>query len=830
MDRRPRGKRQRRRAQVGGRPARIGRILRAASLAAALVLVSFAATSESTIARSVSQAGKRVTIFDDGFESGHFSNWSVVHLGGDGTVAVQSSVVAEGKLAVELSETSNRGSRADLRKTFSARYSDLTASGSFRVLDQGAGLLPLFRFFDARWRQIATVYRQGQSIRVSYAGRHLLTRGTLPLNTWASVVLHVVTHGATSTVDLRLNGKSIYHTRKAHLGRTGVTTVQIGNDAAARAFTMAADAIRVQRGGFPLPSPPVNTSPPTVQITGRSVHAAAGSWSGKRPIAHRYRWLRCDPRGGHCKSIAHATKATYTIRGADIGRTVRVVVTSTNSVGAARVRSAARLVQSPPVNRRRPSIVGSARDGSVVTADRGRWTGTAPLGYAYQWLRCDARGANCAPIPGAAGIGYQVGTADLAGTLRVEVTASNGAGTAKATSAAIRAVAAPPLNRSLPSILGTPQDGQSLSADPGSWAGTPPIEYGYQWLRCDASGANCAAISGATRATYVVAGGDVGHTLRVNVTATNAVASATARSSAVKAAASLPVNATRPSISGSAQQGQTLTAVPGSWSGTPPISYAYQWLRCDSGGANCGSISGAHSSTYKLENADAGHKLRVEVTASNSGGSSTARSSATAVVKSALSGAVALWHMDETSGSTMNDSVGGHDGTLFHVQLGLPGTSGNAYGFNGSTSYVSVPSGGNLNPGSAKVTVTIHLKSTGTPLAPPRDWDLIRKGDFAPGGAEFKMEFQQTGQASCGFEGTAGYSELVAGPAINDGNWHTVKCVKTSSAIEVVVDGHTFSQKASIGSISNSDPVVIGAHPNADYYGGSLDEASIQLG
>jgi hypothetical protein len=92
------------------------------------------------------------------------------------------------------------------------------------------------------------------------------------------------------------------------------------------------------------------------------------------------------------------------------------------------------------------------------------------------------------------------------------------------------------------------------------------------------------------------------------------------------------------------------------------------------------------------------------------------------------------------------------------------------------------------------------------------------------------MELQQTGQVSCGFEGTSGYTELVAGPAVNNGQWHTAQCVKTASAIEVVVDGQTYSKSARLGSISNTQALVIGAHPGTDWYSGKLDEASLQFG
>lgn len=302
-------------------------------------------------------------------------------------------------------------------------------------------------------------------------------------------------------------------------------------------------------------------------------------------------------------------------------------------------------------------------------------------------------------------------------------------------------------------------------------------------------------------------------------------------------ALSPPSNTSPPTISGTAQVGQTLTASKGTWTGKK-LKYSYQWRRCDTAGANCVAISGATSSSYLLVSADQGHTIRVAVTARNSAGSATATSAATAVVQAAptsggggggTTGVVALWHMDETSGSSMFDSAGSHTGTLHSVTLGLAGASGFAYGFNGSTSYVSVPSASDLVPGTADLTVTLSLKTTVAPASP--DWDLIRKGLYNSPGGEFKMEYQPSGQASCGFQGSAGYAELTAGPAVNDGRWHTVSCKKTATAIAVVVDGTSYPKTANIGSITNSsDNVVIGARPGSEFFNGALDEASIRIG
>jgi hypothetical protein len=86
-----------------------------------------------------------------------------------------------------------------------------------------------------------------------------------------------------------------------------------------------------------------------------------------------------------------------------------------------------------------------------------------------------------------------------------------------------------PRSTELPTVSGTPAVGQTLTATPGTWSGKP-TSLAYQWQRCDAAGAACAGIPGATGQTYVVAETDFGSTLRVAVTARNAVGGAVATS------------------------------------------------------------------------------------------------------------------------------------------------------------------------------------------------------------------------------------------------------------------------------------------------------------
>ena len=186
-----------------------------------------------------------------------------------------------------------------------------------------------------------------------------------------------------------------------------------------------------------------------------------------------------------------------------------------------------------------------------------------------------------------------------------------------------------PSNASPPTVSGTAQIGQSLTASSGSWNGDTPMTFTYAWERCDTAGSNCAAIAGATSNVYSVAAADGGHTLRVAVTAHNASGTAAAESTqtGTVAAATAPQNTALPTITGTAAVGSTLTATNGTWSGSTPITYTYAWERCATNGATCAAISGATTETYKVASADAAHTLRVVVTATNAAGSGQATSS-----------------------------------------------------------------------------------------------------------------------------------------------------------------------------------------------------------
>ena len=207
------------------------------------------------------------------------------------------------------------------------------------------------------------------------------------------------------------------------------------------------------------------------------------------------------------------------------------------------------LAQTAPKNTAEPRISGSAVEGATLTTTAGDWTGTAPITYAYQWVRCPASGgksdgSDCASISGATTTAYIAGSADVGKRLRVRVTGSNADGSATVASNATSTIASGasgrPRNTKAPVITGTPALGSSLHSDTGAWAGSQPITYTFQWLRCDARGNNCVELAGERDDGYTVRDGDINHALRVRLTARNAQGSRNKLSSQTAVVASGP--------------------------------------------------------------------------------------------------------------------------------------------------------------------------------------------------------------------------------------------------------------------------------------------------
>lgn len=186
-----------------------------------------------------------------------------------------------------------------------------------------------------------------------------------------------------------------------------------------------------------LAAPPQETLQPTLSGTfrqGETITTSNGGFSNN-PTSFAYRWERCDSAGTNCAAIGGETGRRYRLRSADVGRTVRAIVTARNADGAGSANTKPSPVIADnvvPQNTRAPSIAGTPVVGATLTADPGAWTG-APT-FSYTWLQCDAGGAACTDTS-ARGRTYGVRSDDLGRTIRVQVRATNPQGNGTATSA-----------------------------------------------------------------------------------------------------------------------------------------------------------------------------------------------------------------------------------------------------------------------------------------------------------------------------------------------------------------------------------------------------------
>jgi hypothetical protein len=255
----------------------------------------------------------------------------------------------------------------------------------------------------------------------------------------------------------------------------------------------------------------------------------------------------------------------------------------------------------------------------VLTAISGAWSPT-PDSTSYQWY------AGGSAIAGATASTLTLTDDQVGLAIVVQQTASKaGYAAGVAASPPTRPVVGTDGGSSLiapmPTISGSAVYGSTLTAEPGTWS-PQPVTLSYQWKR------DSSAITGATKASYVLDPADIGHRLSVTVTGSkDGYATVSQTSAATTTVSAATLTAPTPTISGDAQQGHKLRANSGTW--TAKAKLAYQWNRSGS------AIGGATSSTYTPSEKDVGKTITVTVTGSLSGYVTAARTSkATATIAS----------------------------------------------------------------------------------------------------------------------------------------------------------------------------------------------------
>ena len=387
--------------------------------------------------------------------------------------------------------------------------------------------------------------------------------------------------------------------------------------------------------------------------TGQLLSATNGTWIGATG-SFTYQWRRCDSSGNNCSAIGGASASTYAVVSADVGSTLRVVVTASNVAGsttsspstATGVVTQAGVV-TPPTNTAIPSITLPTGEtvpmlGDTLFASAGSWSGSFPMTFTYQWKMCagnDPFNGPCFAVPGATASFFTVPASLYGQRIRVAVTATNSAASVAQNSVATEVVGAlPPRLTVTPPIVGQNVVGQTLSVDTGTWQGSTPMTFAFEWRRCDPPGdlSSCVPIAGATKRTYVLTTADIGFTLRVYITATNPAGSVLGTTNHIFPVIDRqhfgPSTISQPTIAGTVGLGLKLSADEGSFAGDTPIATSLVWQRCDATGSDCHTIRGATKTTYTPTPADFGSTLRVAVVATNAYGTIVAPSAETAPV------------------------------------------------------------------------------------------------------------------------------------------------------------------------------------------------------
>lgn len=298
-------------------------------------------------------------------------------------------------------------------------------------------------------------------------------------------------------VAVHLSTASTYLVMGADVGKKVSVTVTSRRPDLVPAVRTSAQTAAVATGSFEVAPVPTILGNPQV---GGTLTASPGAW--KPSAKFTYSWRVNDV------VVAGARSSTFIPRDVDAGKRVVVVVTgsSTGFTSLSRSSSPSAVVSSTTFSTApRPTLSGSSTVGGTVKAELGVWS-PVPGAYRYQWT------ANGTPIPGATYKEYTIMPAQLGMRLAISVTATlSGLVDKTVTSTPTNPVRPGTLKGPVPTISGTPKQGITLTANPGSWSPTG-VALSYQWLVAGA------VVPGATTQKFAPRAVDAGKTVTVRVT------------------------------------------------------------------------------------------------------------------------------------------------------------------------------------------------------------------------------------------------------------------------------------------------------------------------
>ena len=452
---------------------------------------------------------------------------------------------------------------------------------------------------------------------------------------------------------------------------------------------------------------------------------------GLTGVSYGYQWIRSD--GNTDTDIQDATGSTYTPPVSDVGQTIKVRVSFTDdannqeSLTSEATTAVAATVPTQPLSL-------TVTKGSQIEELDASWQapasdgGSAVTGYKVQWKEAADSWDTEADVSEETVTGTTYTFTGLTGgeeyAVRVLATNEVGDGPASAEAAGTPAGGSSEQNTEpenseptgLPTISGTAQAGQVLTADTtgiDDADGLTNVSYSYQWIRSD--GGTDTDIQDATGSTYELTDDDEGKTIKVRVSFTddadNQETLTSAATAAVEARPNSPATGA-PTISGTAQVGETLTADTAGiddTDGLAGVSYSYQWIRSD-GGTDT-DIDGETASTYTVSDEDVGKTIMVRVSFTDEAGHAESLvSQATSAVAAAPSPLTASIHDEPQS----------HDGeNVFTFELRFSEELKPGFSFKTLRDHAFTVTGGDITrakrvDGSGNLRFIIHVQPDGS--------------------------------------------------------------------------------------------------------------------
>ena len=423
---------------------------------------------------------------------------------------------------------------------------------------------------------------------------------------------------------------STYTLVPADQGKTIKVRVSFTDDADnEETLTSAATAAVAAKPNSPATGAPTISGTAQVGKTLTADTSGIADEDGLDNVSYSYQWI------AGAADIDGATGSTYALVPVAVGKAIKVKVSFTDDANNLEtLTSGATATVAAKLNRPAtglPTIGGTAQVQETLTADISGIAdedGLTSVSYSYQWIRGD--GNTDTDISGETASTYTLVSADVGKAIKVRIIFTDDAGNDESlTSEATAAVTASnTLATGEPTITGTAQVGEELTADTTDISDSDGLinaSFTYRWLADDTD------ITDATGSTYTLAATDEGKAIKVRITFTDDAGNdESLTSEATAAVAAIPNSAATgaPAISGTVQVGQTLTASTSNISDSDGLTnaiFTYQWTAND--GTEDTNIQDATGSTYTVGADDEGKTIKVRVSFTDDGGNQETRTS-----------------------------------------------------------------------------------------------------------------------------------------------------------------------------------------------------------